>query len=81
MTEVQYVSGNMDLPDVDPSDNTTWINFIKTQNGWKRPNDVLQLTPGSNNPRDTFYPILNKAEDSWGRFKFSHGVNSASGVP
>jgi hypothetical protein len=82
MTEIQiYNPGNFDLPDVDPNDNTTIINFVKTQNGWKRPKDVLKLRSTFNNPRDEQKSILKKSEDSWGRFWFNHGVDGVSQPP
>jgi hypothetical protein len=72
MTEIQW-SGSYDIPYVDPSDNQTIINFVKTQNGWERPEKVLTLTDNTPNPRDEEHPILTQSEDSWGRYWFGHG--------
>lgn len=74
MTEVQW-ENSFDLPQVDPNDNKTIINFVLTQNGWKRPGDVLKLRGHSTHYRANPYSICNMATDSWNRFWFYHGID------
>lgn len=69
MSEMQYI-GTMDLPSVDPDLNKIILNWVYTNQGWKRPLECLSY----NGSQQGTWARIECATDGWDRFWLYFGI-------